>query len=75
MADVRLAVYEHILATGRVPHTVELADNLRVSSAAVAAELQRLQQIHAFALAPASDEILMAHPFFAVPTPYVVHAW
>jgi Alkylmercury lyase len=35
-------------------------------------EFRRLQTIHAFALAPASDEILMAHPFSAVPTAYVV---
>lgn len=38
------------------------------------AEVRRLQDIHAFALAPGSDEILMAHPFSAVPTPSLVRS-
>ena len=72
MSDLRLAVYEHILSTGRVPLVSELAARLAVPTSAISSELQRLQGIHAFALAPGSDEILMAHPFSAVPTPHEV---
>ena len=72
VVDLRLAVYDHILDTGRIPLASQLAERLSLSIADVGRELRRLQDIHAFALAPASDEILMAHPFSAVPTPYVV---
>ena len=74
MNDIRLSVYDHILATGRVPLVSELADRTSLPSEDIARELRRLQNIHAFALAPASDEILMAHPFSAAPTSHVVHA-
>ncbi len=43
-----------------------------MSRDAVVTALRRLQDLHALALAPASDEILMAFPFSAVPTPYIV---
>ena len=70
--DLRVAVYEHILSTGRVPPASALAARFSLPLEAIGAELRRLQDIHAFALAPASDEILMAHPFSAVPTPHHV---
>ena len=74
MTDIRLGVYNHILDTGRVPLVSELAARTSLATEAVAREFRRLQDIHAFALAPASDEILMAHPFSAMPTSHVVHA-
>ena len=72
MTDVRLAVYDHILSTGRVPLIREIAERVSQPVDQVSQRLRELQEIHAFALAPASDEILMAHPFSAVPTPYRV---
>ena len=72
MTDVRLAVYDHILSTGRVPLIGEIAERVSQPVDQVSRQLRELQEIHAFALAPASDEILMAHPFSAVPTPYRV---
>lgn len=74
MPDVRLAVYRYILETGRVPLVAQLADRLSIAVEDVRAEFRRLQTLYAFALAPASDEILMAQPFSAVPTPYVVRS-
>lgn len=70
--DVRLAVYQCVLETGRVPLAAQVAERLSIAVAEVRAEFRRLQTIHAFALAPLSDEILMAHPFSAIPTAYVV---
>ena len=72
VANLRLTVYEHILSTGRVPLVATLASRLSIASEEISTELQRLQGIHAFALAPGSDEILMAHPFSAVPTSHEV---
>src|SRR5215213_6043846 len=74
MPDVRLAVYQCILETGRVPLVAQVADRLSIAVEDVRTEFRRLQSIHAFALAPASDEILMAHPFSAAPTAYVVRS-
>lgn len=74
VADVRLAVYKFILETGRVPLVAQVADRLSMALDDVRAEFRRLQNLRAFALAPASDEILMAHPFSAVPTAYVVRS-
>ena len=70
--DIRLTVYQYILETGRVPLVAQVADRLSIAVEDVRAEFRRLQTIYAFALAPASNEILMAHPFSATPTPYVV---
>jgi hypothetical protein len=72
MADVRLAVYQCILETGRIPLVGQVADRLSIAMEDVRTEFRRLENLHAFALAPASDEILMAHPFSAMPTAYVV---
>jgi hypothetical protein len=74
VTDIRLSVYDYILETGRVPLVAELAERTSLSREDVGRELRRLQEIHAFALAPASDEILMAHPFSSVPTAHVVRA-
>jgi hypothetical protein len=74
MPDVRLAVYQYILETGRIPLSRQLADRLSIAVEEVRTEFRRLQNLHAFALAPASDEILMAHPFSAVPTAYTVRS-
>jgi alkylmercury lyase-like protein len=74
MSDARLAVFELILQTGRVPLVAQVADRLSIAVDDVRTEFRRLQDIHAFALAPASDEILIAHPFSAVPTAYVVRS-
>jgi hypothetical protein len=71
-AELRLAVYERILTTGRVPTIAALATHTGTPREDIHAILQRLQAIHAFALTPGSGEILMAHPFSAVPTPYTV---
>lgn len=70
--DLRVAVYHHILETGRVPSVAHLAMRTGMVPDDVGRELRQLQAIHALALAPGSDEILMAHPFSASPTPYVV---
>jgi alkylmercury lyase-like protein len=71
-SELRAAIYRLTVATGRVPRVAELARESGWARADVAAALHALQDVHAIALAPGSDEILMAHPFSSIPTPYAV---
>lgn len=68
---VRQAVYTEALATGRIPSSAELAATLSREVSAVQAALQRLADARVLVLQP-GGEILMAPPFSAVPTPFLV---
>jgi DNA-binding transcriptional MocR family regulator len=70
--QVRLAVYQHFAATGEAPSASTLAQQLGRSTAEVEAAFERLEALHALALAPASKTIWMAHPFSAIPTAFPV---
>jgi alkylmercury lyase-like protein len=69
---VRQRVYEVALATGTPPGISVVADALGMLREAVEASLQRLAEAHVLVLQPESREILMAAPFSAVPTPFLV---
>ena len=70
--DVRLAIYQHLVDTGIAPTTNHLAGHLGMSRKELASSLHRLSSNHALVLSRETKEILMAHPFSAVPTPYPV---
>jgi hypothetical protein len=70
---VRQAVYEEALASGTVPSSAALAATLASEIPAVQAALARLADAHVLVLQP-DGEILMAPPFSAVPTPFLVTA-
>ena len=65
---LRRRTYEMFVELGRAPLAGELGGD------DVVAGWRRLHEEHALVLDPATDEILMAHPFSAVPTPYRVQA-
>ncbi|HET9024347.1 MAG TPA: organomercurial lyase [Burkholderiaceae bacterium] len=65
---LRRLTYARLVELGRPPLAAE------VDYEDVAAGWRELHEAHALVLDPATDEILMAHPFSAVPTPYRVHA-
>ena len=69
---VRLSIYEHIVETGIAPTTDNLAGHLGVSREELDSSLLRLTSNRALVLFPNTNEIWMAHPFSAVPTPYPV---
>ena len=69
---VRLTVYRHIVDTGTAPTTANLIDILGVSLEEINSSLHRLNSNHALVLHPDTNQIWMAHPFSAVPTPYPV---
>ncbi|HKO59220.1 MAG TPA: organomercurial lyase [Thermoanaerobaculia bacterium] len=72
--DVRRVVYDLVLATGRIPDSAELAHITGASREEVRAALRELEEAHMLVLQRGSGEVLMAMPFSAVPTPFVVDA-
>ena len=70
--DVRREVYDGFLTAGRALSIGEIARRLSRRDQEVGEALQRLAGAHALVLQPASGEVLMANPFSAVPTAFVV---
>ncbi len=71
---LRALTYSRFVELGRAPTVSEIAEAAGVSAAEAVAGWRRLHDAHALVLDPATDEIRMANPFSAVPTPYRVHA-
>lgn len=69
---VRFHVYDVTMREGAPPRVARLAELLQTSEDEVIAALRRLFAAHMLVLQPDADEILMAGPFSAVPTPFRV---
>ncbi len=69
---LRSAVYEETMRTGLPPSSDALAASLAVNCGAVMESLARLASARELVLQQ-DGEVLMANPFSAVPTPFVVH--
>jgi hypothetical protein len=69
---VRRTVYETALTRGRLPLLAEVSEHLRTPLADVIDAARRLAGAHVLVLQPEGGEILMASPFSAVPTPFLV---
>ena len=67
--DLRRRTYAAFVELGRAPAPEELGDRDEI-----VAGWRRLHAAHALVLDPATDELRMANPFSAVPTPYRVEA-
>lgn len=77
---IRRVTYDVATSTGAIPTIVEIARTLGLSAGQVRASVKGLADAHVLVLQRESGEILMAPPFSAVPTPFVVranelHAW
>ncbi len=70
-STLRLAVYDHLIQKGAMPARAERATAVGAPAEEVAAALKRLADGHVVVLQP-SGELLMANPFSAVPTPFLV---
>lgn len=68
----RWHVYDVTMREGTPPLKARLAELLGVSEEEALASLKRLATAHMLVLQPDIDEILMAGPFSAVPTPFRV---
>ncbi len=69
---IRQQIYDVTLSTGTPPGVVALGLSLALAEAEVRNGLQRLAAAHVLVLQPQSGEILMAAPFSAVPTNFLV---
>ena len=72
-ADVRRAIYERTLNSGVVPSAATIAADVGAATEEVHGAVRRLAEAHVVVL-QSNGEILMAAPFSAVPTPFVVTA-
>jgi hypothetical protein len=72
--ELRNRTYRLFVDLGRAPTARETAEAAGVARAEVVEGWRRLHEEHALVLDPATDEIRMANPFSAVPTPYRVEA-
>src|SRR6476646_8239701 len=72
--DVRRVVYENAMRAGRIPLAEEIASELSVDRREIVDAFRRLADAHVLVLQRDRDEILMAMPFSAVPTPFVVES-
>ena len=70
--QAKLAIYQTITTTARIPTRAELATYLGIQLSHVDASLARLREKKLVFLARDSGEIVMAPPFSAVPTPFAV---
>ena len=69
----RRAVYDEAIGGRQIPTVARLGTLLGVGEGEVRASLANLAEAHMLVLQP-GGEILMANPFSAVPTPFVVTA-
>ena len=69
---VRYRVYDYVMREGLPPTIAETSSALARSPEDVKASFQRLADGHILVLQKESGEILMANPFSAVPTPFLV---
>ena len=72
--DVRRVVYEMAVRSGSIPLATDVARVLSVDASEIAQAFRRLAEAHILVLQRDRDEILMAMPFSAVPTPFVVES-
>jgi hypothetical protein len=72
--EVRRAVHDGAISSARIPRSAELATTTGRSEREIAEAVGRLGDAHTLVLQRDTGEILMANPFSAVPTPFIVRA-
>jgi hypothetical protein len=70
--QVRKFVYDQAMHRGSLPTLAEISADLDTPLADIRASFQRLAEGRILALQPENGEILMANPFSAVPTSFLV---
>lgn len=72
--DLRARIYDEPVNGRHSPRKGELAQAMNLPIAEVDASLRRLAEAHMIVLQPQTGEVLMANPFSAVPTPFLVRS-
>lgn len=70
----RYHLYQFFVARGRAPTYSELAPHLNAEAESVRSSFHKLHERHMIFLQPGTDDIQMANPFSAIPTPFRVTA-
>ena len=74
-SELRLWIYRHLVDACRAPSAIEIAGHFGVTLDEAEHRLHRLETAtEAIVLIPGTNQIWMAEPFSAVPTPFVVRA-
>jgi hypothetical protein len=71
---VRYYIYDFVMQEGLPPTAAQTAAALSRTPEEIKASFQRLADSHILVLQKSTGEILMANPFSAVPTPFLVKA-
>ncbi len=69
---VRAFVYDYTMRTGVPPASEQVAATLSVARAEIQASFHKLAEAHMLVLQRDTGEVLMANPFSAVPTAFLV---
>lgn len=69
---VRYYIYDQTIKTGNPPTLAEASAALGMRPADTRASFERLAAAHMVVLQAATGEVIMANPFSAVPTPFLV---
>jgi DNA-binding transcriptional ArsR family regulator len=72
--EVRRLVYDGVIAACVIPSKIDLVRATGASAEAIDGALKALADAHMVVLQRDGGEVLMANPFSAVPTPFVVTA-
>lgn len=70
--DVRKFIYDHFRDTARAPVVEEIMSRFGLPREDVASVLKALESERQLVLLPGTGRILMAHPFSAITTPFLV---
>lgn len=71
---VRFHVYDTVMKSGKIPSLAEIAAALERDEESIRSSINRLAEAHMLVLQRGRCEILMANPFSAIPTPFLVTA-
>jgi hypothetical protein len=72
--DIRTRIYGHIVEHGGPPGHLDIAAEFGIDPEEARLAFHRLHAAHALFLEPGGDDVRMANPFSAVPTPFRVEA-
>ena len=70
--QVRSFIYNELIERGAMPSAAQLESGLGLSADEIRTSLGRMKEGHILVLQEGNQEILMANPFSAVPTPFLV---
>ena len=71
---LRTAIYDHFVAAGNAPTKDELVKKMGGPQQEIEAAFHKMAEKHILVLQEGEDEILMAIPFSAVPTSFIVES-